>query len=189
MTQLIGAATEPEFWPRWLASRWVRDFERGRCSDKEFATGIVAEWGLTASGEELLAAFESWPEALYDGAVALVEEVRTIVPVGCLTNSNVLHWTRLTSLWQLDRLFDVRFLSHEMGLVKPDIETFDHVVAGLGGPAASVVFLDDNQANVRAAQRAGLTAAKVSGPREARRVLEQLGILQGKSAADLEQTS
>jgi len=59
MGQLIGATGEAEFWPRWLASRWVRDFERGRCSDEEFAAGIVIEWGLTATGAELLAAFES----------------------------------------------------------------------------------------------------------------------------------
>lgn len=178
MAQLIGATGEDEFWPRWLASRWVRDYERGRCSDEEFAAGIVVEWGLTTSNTELLAAFESWPEALYEGAVILVEEVRRTVPVGCLSNSNALHWRRFTSLWDLDRLFDVRLLSHEMGFVKPDGELFEQVLAKLGGPAASIAFLDDNDINVRAAQKAGLTAATVAGPLGARRVLDQLGVFQ-----------
>lgn len=177
MTQLVGSSSDAEFWSRWLASRWVRAFERGRCSGSEFAAGIAAEWGMTASEEAFLAAFVSWPEGLYDGAAALVSDVREAMPVGCLTNSNPLHWTRFTSLWHLDRLFDIRFLSHEVGLVKPDSELFAHVVARLGVPPESIVFLDDNQANVASARHAGLTSAKVSGPLEAREVLENLGIL------------
>jgi putative hydrolase of the HAD superfamily len=179
MAQLIGTTVADEFWSRWLASRWVRDFEGGKCSDEEFAAGIVAEWNLTATGTELLAAFECWPEDFYEGAVTLVEEVRRIVPVGCLSNSNAQHWSRFTSLWGLDRLFDIRLLSHEMGFVKPDGALFESVVARLGGPAASIVFVDDNDVNVRAAQAAGLTAATVSGVSGARRALEQFGVLVG----------
>ncbi len=180
MSQLVGSSSDAEFWCRWLASRWVRDFERGRCSSSEFAAGIAAEWGMTASADSFLEAFENWPEALYDGALALVADVRRAVPVGCLSNSNPLHWNRFASLWHLDRLFDVRFLSHEMGLVKPDRELFEHVVGRLEAPPESIVFLDDNQANVTGAQEAGLTAVKVSGPSEARRELEKLGILSAR---------
>ena len=100
------------------------------------------------------------------------------MPVGCLSNSNTLHSARFTYLWDLDRLFDVRLLSHEIGVVKPDTGLFDRVVAELGAPAASVIFLDGNAINVCAAQKRGLTAARVSGPPEARRVLEQLGVLE-----------
>lgn len=182
MARLIEAAGEEEFWPRWLASRWVRDFERGRCSEEEFATGIIEEWDLGATGTELLAAFESWPEELYEGAATLVEEVRQSVPVGCLSNSNALHWRRFTSLWNLDGLFDVRLLSHEMGMVKPDGELFEQVVAELGGPVSSIVFLDDNDINVQAARKAGLIAATVSGPLGARRVLDDQfqGVVSGR---------
>ena len=44
MAQLIETTGEAEFWRRWLTSRWVRDFERGRCSNEEFAAGIAVEW-------------------------------------------------------------------------------------------------------------------------------------------------
>lgn len=183
MAQLVGSSSDAEFWSRWLASRWVRAFERGRCTGKEFAAGIAAEWGVTASPDAFLAAFGSWPEGLYGGAEELVSDVRAAVPVGCLTNSNALHWSRFVSLWQIDRLFDIRFLSHEMGLVKPDRELFDHVVARLAAPPESIVFLDDNPANVASAQDAGLTAVLASGPHEARRVLEELGVLAAQAQA------
>lgn len=177
MAQLVGPGPDAEFWSGWLASRWVRDFERGRCSGSDFGAGIAAEWGMTAPVEEFLEAFQSWPDGLYDGAQTLVEDVRQVLPVGCLSNSNPLHWTRFVSQWQLDRLFDVCFLSHEMGLVKPDGELFERVVESLGVQPESIVFLDDNEANVRAARDAGLTAVKVTGPSEARLELEKLGIL------------
>jgi len=40
MRVLSGIDGEDEIWRRWLTSRWVRDFERGRCSPDAFAEGL-----------------------------------------------------------------------------------------------------------------------------------------------------
>jgi putative hydrolase of the HAD superfamily len=169
--------SEEEMWARWLTCRWVRDFERGRCSDVEFAAGVVADWDLPLSGPEFLEMFKVWPEALLDGAAELVSEVRGLVAVGCVSNSNIPHWHRMTSLWGLDKMFDYTFLSHEMGYVKPDRELFDSVAATLKGHAERLVFLDDNEVNVVQARAAGFRAARVRGPDEARAALATMGVL------------
>jgi HAD superfamily hydrolase (TIGR01509 family) len=170
------------FWARWLASPWVRAYERGQCGDHDFAVGVVAEWDLKATPAEFLAAFARWPEGLFDGAAALVDAVRKMLPVGCLSNSNPVHWSMFTSAWGLDDLFDLHLLSHQLGAVKPDPELFASAVAVLDLPPPSVVFLDDNQQNVDAADQAGITAFRVCGPDEAAEALRQLGILPPKPA-------
>ena len=42
MKELAGIASDEEVWRRWLGCRWVRDFERGRCSPEDFAAGVDA---------------------------------------------------------------------------------------------------------------------------------------------------
>ena len=116
MQRLAGMTTEEEVWRRWLTCPWVRRFERGKCGPDEFATGLVAEWGLPIEPDGFLTQFRTWPEALFPGAEELVNEVRSQIPVGCLSNTNIVHWADQDSLWGLGKMFDVCFLSHQLGL-------------------------------------------------------------------------
>ena len=128
MQGLASTGSEEEWWDRWLACPWVRSFQRGQCQPEEFAAGVVSDLALAISPAELLQRFRCWPEALFDGAVELVNTVRAEVRVGCLSNTNVVHWDQLRDSWGLDQLFDVVFLSHEMGLLKPDREIFSVLI-------------------------------------------------------------
>ena len=51
--------------------------------------------------------------------------------VACLSNTNEMHWNEQKHAEILQALFEQPFLSHEIGLVKPDAEIFHHVVAEL----------------------------------------------------------
>ncbi len=177
MQSLAGLDSEDEVWSRWLACPWVRDFERGLCSAADFANGVVADWRLTVGAPSFLELFESWPQGPFEGAAELVGEVREQVKVACLSNSNSLHWERVTALGGLGAMFDATFLSHELALIKPDREIFEHVAACFDGPADRLVFLDDNELNVAQAKTVGFTAARVRGADEARSALVNLGVL------------
>ena len=179
--QLAGMQSEAEVWARWLSCPWVRLFERGLCSAEEFASGMVKEWGLSVSPASFLDNVRLFPEALYEGAAELVATTRRHTRVGCLSNSNTLHWSFMTAEWDLGNMFDATFLSHQIGRIKPDREIFDYVVESLAIPAARIVFLDDNKVNVEGARAVGLTALRVRGSDEARRALVQLGVLAGPS--------
>jgi FMN phosphatase YigB (HAD superfamily) len=67
-----------------------------------------------------------------------------------------------------------------MGLVKPDREAFEHVIAALGCPPAHVLFLDDNEINVAGARAAGLDAHRADGIDSARAILAARGLLGGR---------
>ena len=176
MGDLAGIADDQEVWRRWLTCRWVREFERGRCTVAEFADGVVADWELSIGAEEFAEEFRLWTGGLLEGARELVESTRNHVRTACLSNSNALQWPEYVRTGIADHL-DLLFLSHELDLIKPDREIFDHVLQVTGSPADRLLFFDDNEMNVVAARDAGLTALEVRGVDEARSALLQFGVL------------
>jgi HAD superfamily hydrolase (TIGR01509 family) len=177
MKELAGIEHDDELWRRWLSCPWVRSFERGNCSAERFAAGVVDEWALTLDPDAFLAAFRSWPGGPLPGADALLADVRRRVPAGCLSNTNSLHWEDQSARWPILDSFDFRFLSFELGFVKPDRELFDEVARRVGVPRGRVLFLDDNVINVDAARAAGFVADAVKGVAEARHALVTVGVI------------
>jgi putative hydrolase of the HAD superfamily len=180
MQTLSGIDDTDELWHRWLTCRWVRAFERGGCSPHEFAQGVVDDWALSMTADEYLDAFRQWLGGPLEGAEALVQETRRVVPVSCLSNTNAVHWDENEHRWPLLQAFDVRFLSFELGCVKPDREIFDRVAVALNRPRDRVLFLDDNTLNVDGAIEAGFRAQRARGVEEARRALEAAGVLESR---------
>jgi hypothetical protein len=120
MRELSGLDSDDALWTRWLSCRWVRRFEAGGCTPEEFAAGMVEDWELELEPTAFLRAFGGWPEPPYDGALELVAAVQAAVPAGFLSNANVLQWIANYEGIPLTEAFAYRFLSFELGLVKPD---------------------------------------------------------------------
>ncbi|MGO8826620.1 MAG: HAD family hydrolase [Acidimicrobiales bacterium] len=179
MRELSRIGTDEELWARWLSCRWVRRFEAGLCSPEEFAGGVVADWELELEPAAFLDEFSGWVNAPYPGALELVAAVRDDVGVGCLSNTNAVQWHANYEATAITEAFTFRFLSFELGLVKPDRQIFEVVAARLPVPPGRVLFLDDNAANVSGAEASGFVARHVRGVEEARRALGAEGALAG----------
>lgn len=166
-----------ELWKLWLTSPVVRRFETGRATPDEFAEEIIQEMSLPVSPQEFIAKFQAWLTGLYPGALEMVRSVPSRFTRATLCNTNVLHWPRLLSDFDLDRHFQHHFASHLTGKIKPDREAFENVLDTLGCQASAVFFLDDNILNVEGARNVGMRAVQVRGPEEARRALATAGIV------------
>jgi len=176
--QTMGGIAEDEaVWEKWLTSPWVRRFEAGQCSAVEFSSGVVSEWDLDVTPEQFLEAFRDWPIGPLPGSAELLAEVQRHVPVGCLSNTNSLHWEHQFARWPILAVFDHRFLSFDLGLVKPDQSVFEAVADRLQVRPERVLFLDDNALNVDAARSFGFLSERVRGVGEARQALVDAGVL------------
>lgn len=182
MQEMAGIESHDELWHRWLTCRWVRRFESGRCSDHDFATGVVEDWRLSLSPAAFLDHFRTWPTGPLPGAEELVRQLKSHVPVGCLSNTNVVHWNDHASGWPLIELLDPKFLSFEMGVLKPDRDIFEQVAKLTGLPPERVLFLDDNLVNVEGARALGFQARRVVGVEQAKRALTEAGVINTPSA-------
>ena len=69
------------------------------------------------------------------------------------------------------RLFSHQYLSHEIGLRKPDQRVFQYVLADLGLPSETVFYLDDSAECIEAAQKLGIRAAQARGIEDVREAL------------------
>ena len=174
--RMIGEGEESEIWRRWLASPWVRRYERGQCNAEAFAAGMVQENDLDLPPGEFLAIFRAWPRGLLPGAQELVASLPDDILVGCVSNTNELHWNHQQDGPLIRSLFKLRFLSHELGLVKPDREMFEAVLAkldrpGPGGPLPRRQPIErrgcskiGDRCGVRPRCRRRATRARIAGP-------------------------
>ncbi|GAB4254299.1 MAG: hypothetical protein Kow00109_29760 [Acidobacteriota bacterium] len=172
-----GRLSEEEARRFWLESPWVVRFERGQCTPEQFARGAVAELGLSMSPQEFLERFKTWDRGPLPGAWELLDELRGRYLLGCLSNNNALHWDIIRNDFDFGRRFDRCYLSHEIGLAKPDPGIFEYALQDLGLPGHQVFYLDDNPECVEAARRVGLEAELARGVPEARRRLQEAGLL------------
>ena len=172
----LDEESEEAVWRRWLSCPWVRRYERGECSTREFARGMVETWGFEMQPDEFLEQFRAFPRGLFPGARALVENVTPGTRRACFSNTNELHWSDQAEGFGLATLFDQRFLSFEMGLVKPDREAYGYVVDALDLRPDQVLFLDDNEINVEGARAVGLDAHRTVGVDAARDLLRDRGL-------------
>lgn len=179
LPDLLGLGGDvSEFWPRWLTSPAVRDFECGRTSPESFAGDLVEELDLRISPDEFLANFGRFPTGLYPGARDLVADVDQVCQTALLSNTNALHWDNQPDNDVISTFCDREFLSFQMGLLKPDRQVFDHVASELATDPNRILLLDDNQMNVDGARQAGWRAEVALGPVEARLRLSELEILE-----------
>lgn len=177
MRELSGIGSDEALWARWLSCRWVRRFEAGGCTPEEFAAGVVHDWELDLEPAAFLREFGGWPEPPFEGALELVAAVQATMPTGFLSNMNSYQWGANYAAIPLTQAFAYRFLSFELGLVKPDAAVFDAVAAHLPVARDRVLFLDDNVVNVEAAEGAGFEARHVRGVDGARAALVAAGVL------------
>jgi len=176
---LTGETDEAALWRRWLHCPVVRDFERGYCSADNFAHRMVDKYNLPLEPTAFLTAFASWPVGLYDGARDVVADVGDHLRVGCFSNTSELHWTQPCNR-EVHGLFDMHFLSYEIGHVKPDVEAFLHVADALACAPKAIFFIDDNIINVEAARACGFEAHVAKGPEEAGRLLADHGLVKAE---------
>jgi HAD superfamily hydrolase (TIGR01509 family) len=159
---------------QWLLSPSVRRFESGKTETFEFAEHFIAEWGLRLTPQAFLNEFTSWPRAFFQGARETLRELRTTYRIGCLSNSNPLHWEKFRGF---EEDFDIVLMSHLLGAVKPDREIFLRALHQCEVEPCEVYFFDDCYDNVRTAQSLGIKAFHVDGFNALLEVLRMQGLL------------
>ena len=137
----------------------------------------MADWQLDLEPGAFLEEFGAWPGGAYPGALDLVGAVRAVAGVGCLSNTNAFQWQAHFESTPITEAFELRFLSFELGMVKPDREIFEEVALRLPIAPGRVLFLDDNAVNVAGAEECGFVARHVRGVDGARQILREEGVL------------
>jgi glucose-1-phosphatase len=159
LIQLSGGRLTPEEARRfWLESPWIKLLEVGRCTPQEFAAGVIADFNLTMTPDEFLTIFRSWEKGHRPGSLELLDALNGRFRLRCLSNNNSVHWQVLCRKSPIARKFERCYVSHEIGLIKPNRDVFEYVLKDVNLPAEAVLFFDDSPECVEAARRVGMHA-------------------------------
>jgi putative hydrolase of the HAD superfamily len=86
------------------------------------------------------------------------------VRLACMSNVDEVHWQEILRRFDLNDLFEVRFLSFVEKSVKPKPEAFRRVLEMMRAQPGDVIFIDDRADNVNTAISLGLDAVSFSCP-------------------------
>ncbi|MFB6890363.1 HAD-IA family hydrolase [Kitasatospora sp. NPDC056327] len=152
------------------------ELELGRLSQREWNRRTAELIGAGVEPEDLMGRAHAGVRAA-PAMVGLVRAARAAgLSVALLSNSYGLdpyNPYTVTGVWDL---FDVRVISGEVGLAKPDPGIYRLTLERLGLPGGACVFVDDHFPNLGPAEELGITTVHADGPGAARAVARLLGL-------------
>jgi len=165
---------EDTFKEKWLFSETVIKFETGKIEEKEFAEKIIKEFKFQITKEKFLNEFSNFCEGPYRGVDKLIKKLSKTHVLGILSNTNKLHWEIFQKKFKFINLIKNKFLSFEIGEIKPDEKIYKFVIEQLKCKPEEIIYFDDNIINVEAAKKIGIKSYKVNGFIELKKILNDL---------------
>jgi 2-haloacid dehalogenase len=130
--------------------------------------------------KEIRAYYGRWIEMVggpIPGTSELIDELAaTGVPQYALSNWSAELFPLVRGRFAAFTRFEKIFLSGDYQLIKPDARFYRAALAEIHLPPESLVFVDDNQANIAGAEAVGLSALHFTGAEKLRADLRALGL-------------
>lgn len=134
---------------------FFKAYERGEVDDNQFRNSIRKHFSTHASDAEI---DHCWNAMLVDlpvSTLTMLENLKKHFQVFALSNTNTLHINYVNeSMLQgkvLDSWFHNAYYSHQLGMRKPELEIYQHVLEQNRLIPKLTIFLDDNMDNIKAA--------------------------------------
>ena len=162
---------------RWTQIEVVREFELGKISYEEFAKILLKELKLSYSIQELRSHMEAWTTGLFPNAESIVYQVKQSINIACLSNMNAVQWPILRDKLGIGSWFEYQFISHEIGMLKPDQGAYEEVSEKLGIAPERILFFDDSKDNIEGAKKCGWSSYLVQGTAALSSKLNELSLI------------
>jgi putative hydrolase of the HAD superfamily len=159
----------------WLASETAISFEKGQIDVHSFAKKLKSDLAIDVAENTIIQHISDWPIGLFPGAHELLDNLKGNFRLFVLSNTNELHWSRITDEFGIDNYVEHIFASHQLGMVKPELAIFQHVIDALQVEPREILFLDDNLDNIEASQKLGISGVHVNGIKQAKQALVAFG--------------
>src|SRR3954464_10582685 len=119
--------------------------EKGQISDAEFFGALRALLGIGISDAQFLEGWNAIFAGEMPGIAPLLERAAAKLPLYAFSNTNPPHVAHFQKTYaEVLGHFTEIYLSSSIGLRKPAVEAYHHVVSAIGAPASRIVFFDDS---------------------------------------------
>lgn len=149
---------------RAVRSQWhalVEAHQTGLLELNAYARQVSALLDGLYSPDEIESIHHAWLIAEYDGVGDVIDMINAAgIRTAALSNTNDAHWSRMPEYPVMSRLHAL-YASHELGLHKPDEAIYRAIELRSGHSGGRVLFFDDLEDNVSAAQAVGWRAVLI----------------------------
>tara|TARA_B100001109_G_C18826193_1_gene457121 strand:- start:733 stop:1356 length:624 start_codon:yes stop_codon:yes gene_type:complete len=136
--------------------------ETGGISDENFIREMKVLLP-NCTKEEIINAWNALLIGMPQENIQLLKDLSKQFRLFLLSNTNSIHINRINKLLykdynlkSLDPLFDKVYLSHQIGMRKPNNETFEWVLKDAGILAQETLFIDDSVQHIESANKVGI---------------------------------
>lgn len=157
---------------KFFPSTFHKDYEKGKISSDQFRNAVRELYQENFSNDQIDHIWNSLLREMPQERIDLVKELSRDFGTAVLSNTNEIHILKFnemlkdqTSVNGLSGLFDKVFLSHEMGLAKPDEAIYKAVINEIQVEPNRVLFFDDLLVNLEGAKRVGLQTYHITHPK------------------------
>lgn len=151
--------------------------ERGEITIAQYHEHVAETIGRDLTFEDFMAGWHAIFAGLVEGIEPVLAAAARHGRCVALTNTNAAHYHKWRRLYgDAVAVFERIFLSYEMGVRKPEPACYRQVLDYLRLPAAEVAFIDDDRANVAAAEALGMKGVVAVDAAQVGRDLAALGV-------------
>ena len=141
----------------------IGDMECGLITADQFRDYVIERSKPGVTADEVDAAFNTILSGIAPYKVDMLRSLARNYDLYMLSNNNPIASKRAAEMFQeagfgMDDGFKKCYISYQMKMIKPSAEFYKAVMSDIGLPASEMVFIDDSQHNVDAANAAGLPA-------------------------------
>ena len=152
-------------------------YERGEISTDQFVSSLKRELKLNMSDEKFLQGWNNIFVGETPGIRNVIDRVFSKYPLFVFSNTSISHSNVWRSQYsELLKYFDKLFTSYELGMRKPEKESFLEVCSDIGVTPENILFFDDTMENVVAAQEMGMSSVQVNSINDISNHLDQIGV-------------
>jgi len=139
----------------YASTPFFKAYERGEVDDHAFRDSIRKLFSVQASDAEI---DHCWNAMLVDlpvHSLTMLENLKKHFNVFALSNTNTIHMKYVHEIMLqgkiLDSWFHKAYYSHQLGMRKPELQIYQHVLEQNRLIPEQTIFLDDNLDNLKAA--------------------------------------
>ncbi len=157
----LGIKNAANFYSKKVQTDLFDKIETGKISSSEFLKSIQKET-KNKNINQLKMAWNAMLLDLPEERLRLIKKLNNNHNIYLLSNTNAIHIDSFkkqlgnTKWLEFCKLFDKMYLSYELGLKKPNVKIFEHILEDQKLKAEDVFFIDDSPQHIAGAEKLGI---------------------------------
>jgi HAD superfamily hydrolase (TIGR01509 family) len=157
----LGVKNASTFYSKKVQTNLFNQIETGMISSNKFLKALQKET-KNANIKQVEQAWNAMLLDLPEERLQLIKKLKKNHTIYLLSNTNAIHIDAFkkqlgNKKWlSFCELFDKMYLSHELGLRKPDVKIFEYILKEQKLKAEEVFFIDDSPQHIASAKKIGI---------------------------------